>query len=64
MANLLYLKFPKVQSEKTCHAKFQAKQSQLEATEKSVLEWKIEQPEEAVLKKTALQCILLIILLQ
>lgn len=54
MANLLYLKFPKVQSEKTCHAKFQAKQSQLEATEKSVLEWKIEQPEEAVLKKTAL----------
>lgn len=40
MANLLYLKFPKVQSEKICQAKFQAKQSKLEATEKTVLKWK------------------------
>lgn len=34
MANQLYLKFSEVQTGKTCHAKFQTKQSKLKATEK------------------------------
>lgn len=45
MANLHHLKFPKVQSEKTCHAKFQAKQSKLEVTEESLEVKEVGQPE-------------------